>query len=326
MRRAAVWLGRIVLVPALAVAALWLFGPREPVETAVTFDRPLSADGLDTYFAAAEGRYDDITPGAEKRVIWAGAPGAVTDLALVYLHGFSATSEEIRPVPDRVAEGLGANLVYARLAGHGRGGAAMAEPTVADWMHDVAEALAAGRAAGREVVVIATSTGGTLAALAALDPDLARGVKGIVFVSPNFAIVNPAARLLTLPAARAWVPLVAGRERAFETLNEDHARWWTSRYPTEALVPMAALVRHAAARDFSAATVPALFVYAPADRVVSAAATEAVAAGWGGPATLAPQAPGPDDDPSAHVLAGDILSPGLTAPVAALILDWVRGL
>ena len=33
-----------------------------------------------------------------------------------------------------------------------------------------------------------------------------------------------------------------------------------------------------------------------------------------------------DDDPYAHVIAGDILSPGQTEPVIAIITDWARGL
>ena len=35
---------------------------------------------------------------------------------------------------------------------------------------------------------------------------------------------------------------------------------------------------------------------------------------------------GPGDDPYGHILAGDILSPNQTAPVVALITNWLRGL
>ncbi len=320
------WLGRVLLALGVGVAGLWAFGPYEPADLTARFEPDAFGGDLDAYFAAQEARFDDLTPGVEKRVVRAGATGEKTPLSVVYLHGFSATSEEIRPVPDRVAAGLGANLVFTRLTGHGRPGAALAEATVADWMAETAEALEAGRATGDRVLVIATSTGGTLAAAAAQDAELMRDVAGIVFVSPNFGLNTPLARLLTWPAARHWLPLIAGEVRAWEPLNDAQGRYWTTQYPSVAVLPMAALVRMAGRLDHGAARVPALFVFAPEDRVVRADRTEAVAAAWGGPVTILRVTPGPGDDPAAHVIAGDIMSPGLTDTVTAAITDWARGL
>jgi alpha-beta hydrolase superfamily lysophospholipase len=262
----------------------------------------------------------------EKRILWAGAPGERTRHAVVYLHGFSATSQEIRPVPDRVAQALGANLFLTRLSGHGRTGEALAGATAGDWLEDTAEALAIGRAIGEEVVVIATSTGGTLAAIAATDASLIDRVKGIVFVSPNFGIRNPAAAILTMPLARHWLPVVAGRERSFEPVNAAHARYWTTRYPTAALLPLGALVRHARGLDYSGVTTPALFLYSPEDRVVSPRATRAMVLRWGGPAEERIVELSPGDDPYSHVIAGDILSPGSTDATVTAILDWLGSL
>jgi len=319
-------LGGLALVLVAAVALLFAFGPREPLDLTPDFDAALLPADLDAYLAAREATVGGIVPGAEKRILWAGPPGVRTDWAVVYLHGFSATSEEIRPVPDRVAAGLGANLHFTRFAGHGLGPRRFAGPSVNDWMIDVAEALAIGRRIGRRVLVIATSTGGTLAAEAALQPDLAAGMDAIVFVSPNFGIRDPVAALLTWPFARAWVGAVAGRERCFPTVSAAHARFWTACYPTEALLPMAAVARHAAAADYGRVTLPALFLSAEADRVVSPAATARVAARWGGPVALLPQVAGAGDDPASHVIAGDVLSPSMTAPVTNAILGWAGGL
>lgn len=326
MRVFGTWLGRVLLALGLGAAGLWAFGPYEPAELTARFD-PAAFDGdPEGWFAAREARFADLTPGVEKRVVRAGAAGEKTALSVVYLHGFSATSEEIRPVPDRVAAGLGANLVFTRLTGHGRPGAALAQATVADWMTDTAEALEAGRATGDRVLVITTSTGGTLAAAAAQDAGLLRDVVGIVFVSPNFGLNSPLAPLLTWPAARHWLPLIAGEVRAWEPLNDAQARYWTTEYPSVAVLPMAAMVRAVRRLDHGAARVPALFIFARDDRVVRADRTEAVAAAWGGPVTVLRVTPGPGDDPAAHVIAGDIVSPGLTDAVTAAITDWARGL
>jgi alpha-beta hydrolase superfamily lysophospholipase len=266
----------------------------------------------------------DITPGTEKRIVWADAPGAAMDWAVIYVHGFSATSEEIRPVPDLVAKALGANLFYTRLAGHGVPGDRLADAKAGDWMTDVAEALAIGRKIGRRTLVIATSTGGTVAAEAALDPVLVGQMDAVVFVSPNFGLNSAAAAILTMPLARYWGPVVAGPQRCFESANDLHARFWTTCYPTTALFQMAAVAKHAANANYSGAKLPALFVFSDADQVVSPSATRKVAAGWGKGAEIAPQTVGPGDDAYSHVIAGDILSPSMSAPVAARITAWAR--
>ena len=318
--------GGIVLLLGIAVALVFAVGPREPLDLEPDFDAARLPADLDAYLATREATVGGIVPGAEKRIVWAGEPGAQTDWAVVYLHGFSATAEEIRPVPDRVAAALGANLYYTRFAGHGVGPARFAGPSVNDWMIDVAEALAIGKRIGARVLVIASSTGGTLAAEAAVQRDLAARMDAVVFVSPNFGIRSPAAALLTWPFARGWVAAVAGRERCFTTGSAAHARYWTACYPTEALLPLAAVAKHAAGQDYATVTLPALFLLAEGDRVVSPKATARVAARWGGPVTLRPLVVGAGDDPLSHVIAGDVLSPSMTAPVTEEILRWARNL
>ncbi|MCH2163432.1 MAG: alpha/beta fold hydrolase [Marinovum sp.] len=326
MRFVSRWVGRLLLLVIVAVAGVAFFGPTEPVVTDVDFDDSALGDDLDTYFASVERAYSDITPGTGKRVIWAGETGAKTPISILYIHGFSATSEEIRPVPDRVAEALGANLVYTRLTGHGRTGEAMADATVEAWMHDVAEALAAARRVGDEVIVMSTSTGGTLATIAAVDPDLSQGIKAQIMVSPNFRLSNPAAVLLTWPMVRQWGPIVAGKTRSFEPRNERHATYNTTSYPTVATLPMAAAVAHVRNLDLSVITHPVFLIFSNDDRVVHPDATRAVAARWGGPVTTEVVRLSDEDDAYDHVIMGDILSPANTDASVDLMVEWIDGL
>jgi esterase/lipase len=316
-------LGRAVLALLLLVAALWLFGPGEPVDTEISFDERSLPRDLDEWLAEREAEIPDIVPGTEKRILWAGRPRERTPIAVVYLHGFSGTSEEMRPLPDLVAAALGANLFFTRFAGHGRGGAALAEAEAGDWLEDTAEALAIGRAIGDEVLVIATSTGGTLAAIAATDPWLSYRVLGIVFLSPNFGLRGRNAWVLSAPFARHWGPLLFGAEIETPPVNEAHARYTATRYPAAAAFPVAALVGHARGLDYSGVTTPALFAFSEADTKVSPSATREIAARWSGPSELLPVTLGPGDDPYGHILAGDIRSPGRTEAMVAAILDWV---
>ncbi len=319
-------LGRLLIVFILAFLALWAIAPVDKVDTEISFDPNSLTNDLDGFLQNEEHQFSDIVPGAEKRIVWAGEKGQKTALSVIYLHGYSATSEEVRPLPDIIASSLKANLFYTRLAGHGRGGAAMAEPSAGDWLDDTAEALAIGRRLGDRVLIISTSTGATLAAIAATDPEMSKDLAGIVMISPNFGVRNLAARILDLPLARYWGPVVAGKERSFPVLNEKHAKYWTTTYPTIALFPMAALVRYAKRLDYAQAKTPAMFIYAEADQVIDPAAIPPVVAAWGGPTRVEKRVVGPKDDPYSHVIAGNTLSPSQTAPLAALILDWVRGL
>ncbi|MFZ9684714.1 MAG: alpha/beta hydrolase, partial [Gemmobacter sp.] len=121
-------------------------------------------------------------------------------------------------------------------------------------------------------------------------------------------------------------PLIVGRTRSFAAENEAHARFWTTRYPTRAVVPMAELMALARAVDPGAMRLPLLLVRSPADRVVSPRAAEALGRGGGGPVNDVVIQPGPGVDPAAHVIAGDILSPAQTGPVADLVARFVQGL
>lgn len=301
------------------------FAPREPVVTDVTFDAEKLANGVDPWLAASEQAVPNLRLGAEKRVIWAEAPETRVEWAVVYVHGFSAASEEIRPVPDIVARGLGANLFFTRLRGHGRDGAAMAEASVKGWMEDMAEALAIGHQIGRRVLVMGCSTGATLATLA-LHETMGAEVAGTVLVSPNFKLADPKTALITWPGARWWVPWLAGREIGFAPRSEAHGRLWTSRYPSLAVLPMGAAVCAVHRRRHEAVRSPALFVFDPGDRIVDHRVSRKVAARWGAGADLLELDLGPEDDPSRHLVAGAVLSPGRSEPVAQAILAWARKL
>ena len=319
-------LGRFLAALIIAALVLWFAVPRSGVDRQIAFSETNIPADVETYINQREQAFSDIRPGDAKRILWAGAKGAKTPLAIVYIHGFSASPAEIRPVPDEVARALGANLFFTRLAGHGRDGAAMAGASAEDWLFDMAEAMAVGRRLGERVIVMGTSTGGTLAALAATDPQLNEGLAGTVLISPNFGLHAPAQWMLDAPLIERWGSLVAGETRAFTPLNAEQGRHWTTEYPTVALYPMARLIREARAADYAMAQTPALFLYAQADQVIDPARIPPVIAAWGGSTRVELREMQGDDDPMSHVIAGDILSPGQTEAVIDLVTDWARGL
>ena len=298
-----------------------LLGPRASL-TERWIEPDLGGD-VEGYLALNEATVPGLRPGDEKSIVWANPDTYQrTPISVVYLHGFSADRHEVDPLPKLVAEALGANIYYARLAGHGRDGSAMGEATAEAWLDDAAEAMAVGRAIGDRVVLVGTSTGGTLAVWTASRPEARDEVAALVVLSPNFGPRAAAAQVLLWPWGGLIARAVVGPERCFEPANEVQARHWTTCYPTRVLLPMMALVERARTLDFSEVTAPLLMMYSDEDLVVDSDVTVATFGHFGSvPKTLLSV----DASPGAafHVLAGDILSPETTDTVADVVITFL---
>lgn len=310
---------------AVILIALALTGPRARMGPA-TVPAVALPDDVEGYLLADERAVPGLREGDAKAVVWADPLSrAPTELAVVYIHGFSADRHEIAPVPERVAESLGANLFLTRLAGHGADAAALGEASATDWLRDTEEALAVGARLGRKVVVVGTSTGGTLAVWAAAQERWRETLAAVVLLSPNFGPRDGGAEILLWPWGGLLARLVVGPERCFEPLSAAQERHWTTCYPTAALLPMMALVAHVRRSDLGRVQVPLLVLYSPEDAVVDAGATERLFPSFGSQRKELVVVEG-SDDPAHHVLAGDILSPAATDWTVAEILRFVRSI
>jgi esterase/lipase len=144
-------------------------------------------------------------------------------------------------------------------------------------------------------------------------------------ISPNFGPRDGRAQLLTWPWGRAITRAVVGPERGFTPLNEAHQRYWTTRYPSQALVEMMALVDLAREVELGDVTTPALLVASRGDRVVDPEASEARFRDLGAPLKELVWFE-ESQDPAQHVLAGDVLSPSSTGPLVETVLGFVERL
>ncbi len=321
-RRRLLWRILLVLVGLVlvALALAFVFGPREPVRLTTTFDPAAIGNDPARYLAGEEADVPNLRPEAEKEIVWAyPASRAKTPLAVVYIHGFSASKGETRPLADLVAKELGANLFYTRLAGHGRNAAAMVEPTNRrldrrfrgshgdrpadrrtrrrDRHLDRRDARDRGREPARPVAR-AGGAGGDF-------PELRPAELALVASHHPVRARPPALSRI----GDLWL------ERNGQPRLDDG-------YPTAALLPMARLTEVADRLDVSAIRTPALFIYSPRDMTVRPEETQAIAARWGGPHETIEV--GDSTDPTQHVIAGDIRSPGTTEPLARQITDWIR--
>lgn len=305
---------------ALLGIALYLATPPALVNAAVA---PRLPDDLDAHLAANERQVAEIhalIPDTGKRITWR-QPGVRTDYAIVYLHGFSATRHETAPLAQRIAAALGANLFETRLSGHGHTERPMHAVRAEDWLEDGAEALAIGARLGDKVIVIGTSTGATLA-LAMSNDAVAQMVSDLILISPNLQPQDGKSNWLTRPAGPLLAWLITGDTRSWTAHNDQQARYWSTSYPTEAVVEVMRLVDFAQSRLPMRVTQNVLILLSPEDKVVSPDATRVAFGRIESPHKRLIEIE--TQDPSNHVLAGDILSPGTTDDVAATIINFIQ--
>lgn len=264
--------------------------------------------------AAAAGRA--ITPGTEKLVVWHGGAPCRTDLALVYVHGYTASRQAIAPVPEQVAGRVSANLFCTRLTGSGLGPDAIGNATLECWRRDTAEALRIGALIGRRVVLIGMSTG---AALAVAEVARHPSVAALVLLAPNFWPRDRGVSLLLTPAGPLLARLLVGRYRDLSGRNEMEDRYWTTRHHSRSLVPMMQAVRDARRAALEAIRCPALVVYTERDEVVSVAAIKAAFERLGSPSKQLLDLPGAE----CHELAGAILAPATVPALTAAVTRFL---
>ncbi len=220
-----------------------------------------SLDSLGTYVKNQENKHL-IKPGNEAEIIWADSNNRQqTEYAVVYLHGFSASKEEGNPVHINFAKTIKANLYLSRLADHGVDTVAPMQYLTADRLWETAkEAFAIGKKLGKRVILVGTSTGGTLALkLAATYPE----VHSLILLSPNIAINDDKVWLLNnhwgLQIARA---VTGGDERMLDGKTPEYQKYWYNHYRLESVVQLQELLETTMTKmTFKKVKQPVLLLY-----------------------------------------------------------------
>ncbi len=196
---------------------------------------------LEAYVASNEAKHK-VKPDNEARIVWANdSTKAKTPYVIVYLHGFSASQEEGNPVHRNIAKQFGCNMYLARLSEHGIDTTdALVNMTATSLWESAKEAYAIGKQLGDKVILMGTSTGGTVALeLASNFEDVA----GLVLYSPNIAINNPSAFLTNNPWGLQIARMVmGGKENVLKNRTDTYKKYWNHQYRLEAVVELQELL------------------------------------------------------------------------------------
>ena len=238
---------KIVIFFSVIVLALGFFllakGPRPKLDTSdieTSVPKNLPTEDLDCWLNSSEKKHK-VIEGTEAKIEWAKNSKQRRDLCILYIHGFSASRQEIAPTVSVIAEKLGANAVYTRLAGHGLKENVM-QATAEEWLKSALDSWEIATQIGRRVIVIATSTGAPISVWLTSERNRARKINSLIFVSPNFKIRQAFGFLLTLPFAYHWISWFIGSQRTWTPENSEVAKYWTSSYTTRALIEMQKVV------------------------------------------------------------------------------------
>ncbi len=290
------WLGVILLI----FIIIYFLGPmpRAPKYAKELPDIPETAPALEQYIRNREAAHK-LKPDNEARILWFNdSLKQKTEYAVVYLHGFSASQEEGDPVHWEFAQKFGCNLYLSRLDAHGID---TTEPlldfTAEGAWRSAQEAYAIGKRLGDKVILMSTSTGGTLALkLASEYPDIA----ALILLSPNIAINNSAAWLLNNHWGLQIAKTMKGKYNHSKDTTALYARYWNNRYRVESAVQLEELLETTMREStFKKIRQPALLLYYYKDEkhqdpVVKVSAMKRMFRQLGTPDSLKRQVPVPN--------------------------------
>lgn len=251
-----------ITLPLILILGIYFLGPspNKPVFDLRLPALPSDAKELEKYVSDGEAMHA-IKPNNEAEIVWNDSTKSKTEYAVVYLHGFSASKTEGDPVHKNFAKTFGCNLYLARLADHGVDTTETLLQFTADRLWESAkQALVVGKQLGQKVILISTSTGGTLALkLAAEFPN---DVHALINMSPNIAINNGAAFLLNDPWGLYIARMVMGGKYRITGASEEHAKFWNKKYRLESVTELQQLMEETMTKEtFEKVKQPCLTLY-----------------------------------------------------------------
>jgi glycerophosphoryl diester phosphodiesterase/esterase/lipase len=253
----------------------------------------------------------NIKPNNDARIIWAdNYKNKQSDIAFVYLHGFGASGREGEPILSMLSKKYNANVYVSRLKEHGiQRDDSFKKLTPENYIETAKEALSIGKIIGKKVILVSTSTGGTLSLKLASEDT---SILGLVMYSPFVGLKNSAFAAITTPEGKAGFIKMNGSEITKQKRPEEEAKYWSTTYHVngyEALIKM--LLDNMKPATFAKVKVPVFVGYyykneEEQDQVVSVGAILKMYDGLGTPADKKTKVAFPEA--GNHVIACDLRS------------------
>jgi len=227
----------------LAFATYYVSGYKASADLNATYAMKFNSIEDVESWVLKEAQFPKLRPEAAPEVRWADSTKKEkTPYSLVYIHGFSASKDEGNPVHRAIADSLGMNAFFCRLPAHGLNDIDAFKLLTADNMIATAEqAIEIGKVLGEKVIVMGTSTGGTLALIqASKDPAIA----AVVLYSPLIDFFDNRLAILAYPHGIKVAEQIIGDEymRSGPAKNPIEDSIWYNEYHIKGLESLVMLV------------------------------------------------------------------------------------
>ncbi|HKK45940.1 MAG TPA: hypothetical protein VJ964_10480 [Balneolaceae bacterium] len=210
-------------------------------------DIPDHPDQLDDYLAKRESAYP-LKPGTAAKIIWnSESHPQKTEYSIVYLHGFRASHPEGDPAHRTIARKFGCNLFLSRLDEHGiESEYPLLDLTEEKLLQSARFALEIGKRIGKKVIIMGTSTGGSLALYLASREEFKPTITTLVLYSPLIRFHGIKEKFLMSSPGRKCLSVIPGRKHLIETSQTTYAedRIWNKSYALGGAIALGSFVQH----------------------------------------------------------------------------------
>ncbi|MBN2893842.1 MAG: hypothetical protein JXL97_18380 [Bacteroidales bacterium] len=242
----------------------FFIGPREkaPKLSAEIVDTlPAELKTLEKFISDRENSIKTLKSDNESRIIWAN-PDSIhkTKYCFVYLHGFTASPIEGNGLSSVLSEKYNANIYLPRLQAHGtESDENMLDFNIEKYWKSAQESYLIGKKLGEKVILLGTSTGGSLALMIAAEYS---DIEAIMLYSPNIDLYDNKSFILAMPWGLQITRLFYGGKYRSWDANEEQDKYWQHYYRLEALVKLKVMLKSYMTKElFTRVTQPVFLGY-----------------------------------------------------------------
>lgn len=260
------------MLPLIVLATLsfsfLILGPCSPVAPydLSTANPPQQAKELEIFVAQTE-QLPNLLPEVRSYIRWAHSDKRKTTYSLVFLHGFSATNQELSPVFENLCQQLEMNCYFPRLSGHGLGSEGLGNAKFDEWLRDGILAIKVAGQIGEKVIIAGNSTGSSIGIWA---EDRFSNVAANISLSPNFRPAPLHSILGRGPLGLIMTRLIVGPYYEWTPRNELRRKYWTFKYPSHTIGTLMEMLKVTTQLDYAKVHKPILVLYSQLDNVVAA--------------------------------------------------------
>ncbi len=196
---------------------------------------------LEQQIIESEKQVKGLKPGNEARIIWnEDSPYKQSDIVFLYLHGFGASNREGEPVVDLLSKKYHANVYMSRLSEHGIARENSMEYLTEDnYLQSAEHALGIARKLGKHIIVVGTSTGGTLGLILATRHS---EVESLILYSPFIDLYDPAPHVVTESYGKILFWLKNFSMIAEVPRKGEVAKYWSAKYHVNGYVALLSMI------------------------------------------------------------------------------------